>query len=160
VLTTRHPLSAKVGTNFADKRRRSVGIVRLQTKTTEFFLHDYQLPLRILLHEITLLCTIFPRVCKVGPFRNFTTSYMSVLSKVIWKLMCDINSVITESSKISRSWFSAILSRLLVRLSHCKMFCLFFTLPPSLTVIIFNTYMSLVRTSQETHYISTTKASD
>jgi hypothetical protein len=35
VLTTQHPLPAKVGTNFADKRGRSVGIVRLRTKATE-----------------------------------------------------------------------------------------------------------------------------
>jgi hypothetical protein len=31
----RHPLSAKVGTNFADKRGRSVGIVRSRTKAIE-----------------------------------------------------------------------------------------------------------------------------
>jgi hypothetical protein len=31
-LTTRHPSTAKVGTNFADKWRPSVGIVRLRTK--------------------------------------------------------------------------------------------------------------------------------
>jgi hypothetical protein len=37
-LTTQHPLPAKVGTNFADKRRRSVGIVRLRAKATEFSL--------------------------------------------------------------------------------------------------------------------------
>jgi hypothetical protein len=36
VLTTWHPISAKFGTNFTDMRRRSVGIVRLRTKTTEF----------------------------------------------------------------------------------------------------------------------------
>jgi hypothetical protein len=36
-LTTRHPLSAEVGTNFS-KRRRSVGIVRLRTKATELSL--------------------------------------------------------------------------------------------------------------------------
>jgi hypothetical protein len=35
VLPMLHPLSAKVGTNFADKRR-SVGIVRLRTRATEF----------------------------------------------------------------------------------------------------------------------------
>jgi hypothetical protein len=35
-LTTRHPLSAKVGTNFATCGGRSVGIVRLRTETTEF----------------------------------------------------------------------------------------------------------------------------
>jgi hypothetical protein len=36
-LTARHPLCAKVGTNFADMRR-SVGIVRLRTKTTELIM--------------------------------------------------------------------------------------------------------------------------
>jgi hypothetical protein len=35
-LTKRHPLSAKVGTNFAAGCGRSVGIVRLRIKTTEF----------------------------------------------------------------------------------------------------------------------------
>jgi hypothetical protein len=35
-LTTRHSLSAKVGTNFAEDCGLSVGIVRLRTKTTEF----------------------------------------------------------------------------------------------------------------------------
>jgi hypothetical protein len=36
-LITRHPLSAKVGTNFAG-RLRSLGIVRLRTKTTELLI--------------------------------------------------------------------------------------------------------------------------
>jgi hypothetical protein len=36
-LTTQHPLSAKVGTSFADRGDRSIGIVRLRTKTTEVF---------------------------------------------------------------------------------------------------------------------------
>jgi hypothetical protein len=36
-LTTRHPLSAKVGTNFTE---RSVGIVRSWTQETEFFLYE------------------------------------------------------------------------------------------------------------------------
>jgi hypothetical protein len=35
-LTTRHPLSAKVGTNLADKGARSVVIVRSRTQATEF----------------------------------------------------------------------------------------------------------------------------
>jgi hypothetical protein len=35
-LTTQRPLSAKFDTNFTDRLRRSVGIVRLRTKTTEF----------------------------------------------------------------------------------------------------------------------------
>jgi hypothetical protein len=37
-LTMWNSLSAKVGTNFADKRRRSVGIVRSRTQATEFSL--------------------------------------------------------------------------------------------------------------------------
>jgi hypothetical protein len=36
-LTTRCPLSANVATNFADKRGRSVGIVRSRTEATESF---------------------------------------------------------------------------------------------------------------------------
>jgi hypothetical protein len=35
-LTMRHPVSAKVGTNFADNGSRSVGIVHLRTKAMEF----------------------------------------------------------------------------------------------------------------------------
>jgi hypothetical protein len=35
-LATWHPLSAKVGTNFDDKRRSLGGIVRSRTKATEF----------------------------------------------------------------------------------------------------------------------------
>jgi hypothetical protein len=35
-LTTRHPVSAKVGTNFADSGGRSVGIVACGLKPTEF----------------------------------------------------------------------------------------------------------------------------
>jgi hypothetical protein len=35
MLTTQHPLSIKFWTNFAYKRRRSVGMVRSQTKATE-----------------------------------------------------------------------------------------------------------------------------
>jgi hypothetical protein len=37
-LTTRHPLSSKVGTNFADKSSRLDGIVRSRTMATEFSL--------------------------------------------------------------------------------------------------------------------------
>jgi hypothetical protein len=37
VLTTHTHLSAKVDTNFAVKRRRSVSIVRSRTQSTEFF---------------------------------------------------------------------------------------------------------------------------
>jgi hypothetical protein len=37
VLTTQHPLSAKVGTTSPTSGVRSVGIVRLRTKATEFF---------------------------------------------------------------------------------------------------------------------------
>jgi hypothetical protein len=37
-LTTRHPLSANVGTIFADSGSRSVGIVRSRTQATEFSL--------------------------------------------------------------------------------------------------------------------------
>jgi hypothetical protein len=36
MLTTWHPLSAKVGNHFADKRRSLVGIVRSRTQTMEF----------------------------------------------------------------------------------------------------------------------------
>jgi hypothetical protein len=35
-VTTRHLLSAKVGTNIVDKGGRWVGIIRSQTKATEF----------------------------------------------------------------------------------------------------------------------------
>jgi hypothetical protein len=37
-LTTRHPLSAKVGTSFVDSCGRSVGVVRLRTNVTELLL--------------------------------------------------------------------------------------------------------------------------
>jgi hypothetical protein len=39
-LTTLHPLSVKVGTSFANKRNRSVGIVRSRTQATEVFLYS------------------------------------------------------------------------------------------------------------------------
>jgi hypothetical protein len=39
VLTTQHPLSAKVGTASPTSGGPSVGIVRLRTKATEFFFY-------------------------------------------------------------------------------------------------------------------------
>jgi hypothetical protein len=42
-LITQHPLSTKVATNFADKRRSLGGIVRSRTQATEFIFAFYVL---------------------------------------------------------------------------------------------------------------------
>jgi hypothetical protein len=42
-MTTQHPLPANVGINFADSGGRSVGIVRLRNKATEFSLFSFLL---------------------------------------------------------------------------------------------------------------------
>jgi hypothetical protein len=46
----RHPICAKVGTNFADKRRSLGGIVRLRSKATEFSLLEEDKILTFVLH--------------------------------------------------------------------------------------------------------------
>jgi hypothetical protein len=50
----RHSLSAEVGNNLADKRR-SVGIVRLRTKATEFSFSLDLSTIKFLIHNIFLV---------------------------------------------------------------------------------------------------------
>jgi hypothetical protein len=61
-LNTRHSLSAEVDTNFADRRRRSVGIVLLRTKATEF--------------------SFYQRICSISAECVFSTKIQYIFVKI------------------------------------------------------------------------------
>jgi hypothetical protein len=85
VLTTQHPPSAKVGTNFADNRRSLGGIVRSRTKATEFVL---------------FLCTIASPVLTFSQLTWFGYYADTILIRRLTKR--HINSSLRRCSNVTR----------------------------------------------------------
>jgi hypothetical protein len=67
-LTTRHPLSAKVGINFTDSGR-SVGVVRSRTKATEFIFYISQRLIHVPENFVTTLHVPVHAFCRAFTVR-------------------------------------------------------------------------------------------
>jgi hypothetical protein len=92
-LTTRHPVSAKVGTNFAGKPRSSVGVALSLTQATVFSSFEFQINIcmgsvNLLLTPLTSFVSINPCCRRVGEVAELERGYR--YSGTSFTILCEI----------------------------------------------------------------------